>query len=66
MLTFKSLELVTIEDFLEGKHDNIDLNIVKSVSGELVLVLEIGGVFQQNVRKRDKVHHKGERYHDRA
>lgn len=32
MLTFVSLELIAIENFLESEHDNINLNVIQSVS----------------------------------
>jgi hypothetical protein len=55
VLTFVSLKVLTIEDFNKRNHHNINLDIIKSVCGQLVLVLEVFAVFHQGVWQGQKI-----------
>jgi hypothetical protein len=41
VLSFKTLKIGSVEDFFKSDHNNINLNVVKSVSRKLVFMFEI-------------------------
>lgn len=49
MGSLKFLEVLPVENVGECSHNHINLNIIQHICGKLVLVLEVSGIFQQDV-----------------